>query len=228
MKKSVLETKNLNDLAYNEIMKRIISREYVPGQRLVDSQLAEDFGISRTPIRDAMRKLTEDGLLTNTSSRGFYVFRPTPKDVEEIFELSEMIELTAAKKIIRILSGREYASMEEKLSLLSEKANDTASIEADEEFKRYLIELSDNSRLYDVYKKNLIQRRLLARIIFFNYTEGTEFEVRKERSRMVHEKIVFGIRNRDENITREAITEHTNLGITEAMDYIAELNAEKN
>ena len=45
---------------------------------------------------------------------------------------------------------------------------------------------------------------------------------------MVHEKIVFGIRNRDENITREAITEHTNLGITEAMDYIAELNAEKN
>ena len=63
MKKTIFETQNLNELAYNEIMKRIISREYTPGQRLVDSQLAEDFGISRTPIRDAMRKLTEDGLL---------------------------------------------------------------------------------------------------------------------------------------------------------------------
>ena len=98
MKKTIFETQNLNELAYNEIMKRIISREYTPGQRLVDSQLAEDFGISRTPIRDAMRKLTEDGLLINTSARGFYVFRPTAKDVEEIFELSEMIEYTAAKK----------------------------------------------------------------------------------------------------------------------------------
>ena len=99
-------------------------------------------------------------------------------------------------------------------------------MEADEEFKRYLIELSGNSRLFDVYKKNLIQRRLLARIIFYNRTEGSDFEVRKERSRMVHEKIVFGIRNRNEALTKEASAEHTSLGITEAMNYIAELNAE--
>ena len=49
----ILESVNLNDLAYEEIKKRIISREFAPGQRLVDSQLATIFQISRTPIRDA-------------------------------------------------------------------------------------------------------------------------------------------------------------------------------
>ena len=53
----ILESVNLNDLAYEEIKKRIISREFAPGQRLVDSKLATIFQISRTPIRDAMRRL---------------------------------------------------------------------------------------------------------------------------------------------------------------------------
>ena len=63
----ILESVNLNDLAYEEIKKRIISREFAPGQRLVDSQLATIFQISRTPIRDAMRRLTKEGLLTKSS-----------------------------------------------------------------------------------------------------------------------------------------------------------------
>ena len=60
----VLESTNLNELAYGEIRKRIISREFPPGQRLVDSQLAAMFKISRTPIRDAIRRLVKEGLLT--------------------------------------------------------------------------------------------------------------------------------------------------------------------
>lgn len=75
----ILESVNLNDLAYEEIKKRIISREFAPGQRLVDSQLATIFQISRTPIRDAMRRLTKEGLLTNTSSRGFMCLRRRSK-----------------------------------------------------------------------------------------------------------------------------------------------------
>jgi len=227
MKKINLESKNLNSLAYAEIKGRIISREFLPGQRLVDSQLCETFGISRTPIRDAMRMLTEDGLLVNNSARGFYVFRPTNKDIDEIFEISEMIEITSAKKIIHILSQREYQSMESKLAILEEKANNTASIDEDEEFKRYLIELSDNQRLYDVYLKNLTQRQLLANIIFFDCPESQDFKARKERSRMVHNKIIFAIRHRDEPLVREAIAEHTHIGILDAKAYLKQLNEQE-
>ena len=99
-----METLEKREAELNEeIKKRIISREFAPGQRLVDSQLATIFQISRTPIRDAMRRLTKEGLLTNTSSRGFYVFAPTLKDIDEIFSISGMIETEAAARIIRRL-----------------------------------------------------------------------------------------------------------------------------
>ena len=101
----VLESTNLNELAYGEIRKRIISREFPPGQRLVDSQLAAMFKISRTPIRDAIRRLVKEGLLTNTSSRGFYMFAPTLKDIDEIFSISIMTETEAAARVIRFLQN---------------------------------------------------------------------------------------------------------------------------
>ena len=132
----ILESVNLNDLAYEEIKKRIISREFAPGQRLVDSQLATIFQISRTPIRDAMRRLTKEGLLTNTSSRGFYVFAPTLKDIDEIFSISGMIETEAAARIIRRLRENPSPRLEEELNILEKKASEVFPMEKDEEFKR--------------------------------------------------------------------------------------------
>lgn len=93
-------------------------------QRLVDSQLATIFQISRTPIRDAMRRLTKEGLLTNTSSRGFYVFAPTLKDIDEIFSISGMIETEAAARIIRRLRENPSPRLEEELNILEKKASE--------------------------------------------------------------------------------------------------------
>ena len=56
-----LKVDMLNQQAYDILKEKIIKKELLPGTRLVDSQLAEDFGISRTPLRDAIRKLAEEG-----------------------------------------------------------------------------------------------------------------------------------------------------------------------
>ena len=66
-----LSIENLNTKAYEEIKSLIISKKLEPGARLVDSQLAEQYGISRTPIRDAIRKLTEDGLVVKSKTKGY-------------------------------------------------------------------------------------------------------------------------------------------------------------
>lgn len=213
----------LNERAYSEIKKRIINREFQPGQRLVDSQLAEAFGISRTPIRDAMRKLTDEGLLINTTSRGFYVFYPSLKDLEEIFDISEMIELAAAKKIIATLNGRNFHDMEDKLTILEEKANIIDLVDDDEEFKRYMIDIADNKRLYDIYLKNQSQRVLLANIIFYDKS-GEARKNRIEKSRMVHNKIIYGLKTLDLAFTSDAIAEHTNYGRQDAIQYINQLS----
>lgn len=225
MENMALESINLNELAYNEIKKRIIRREFVPGQRLVDSQLAAMFKISRTPIRDAMRRLVEEGLLINTSARGFYVFSPTLKDIDEIFSVSSMIELEAATRIIRTLQENPSEELEEKLRFLEAKANNVFPMENDEEFKRYLIELADNQRLYDIYLQNQGQRVLLANIIHYGWDQKQEWNrFRGEKSRIVHNQIVLGIKNQDLEYTRKAIEEHTRYGIEDATKYVKNLN----
>jgi len=206
----ILESVNLNDLAYEEIKKRIISREFAPGQRLVDSQLATIFQISRTPIRDAMRRLTKEGLLTNTSSRGFYVFAPTLKDIDEIFSISGMIETEAAARIIRRLRENPSPRLEEELNILEKKASEVFPMEKDEEFKRYMMELAENQRL--------------ANIIHHGKTDEID-SFRAEKSKLVHNRIVLGIRNQDFEYTRQAIEEHNGYGIADATDYVLQLNA---
>lgn len=223
MESVALESANLNELAYDEIRKRIISREFYPGQRLVDSQLAAMFKISRTPIRDAMRRLLEEGLLTNTSSRGFYVFAPTLKDIDEIFSVSIMIETEAAARIIRFLENDPSAEFMEKLHILEQKANDIYPIEHDEEFKRYLMELADNRRLYDIYMRNQGQRVLLASIIYYGVDQAWD-PGRAEKSKLVHNRIVQGIQNRDLEFTRKAIEAHNSYGISDAVQYVNQLN----
>ena len=219
----VLESTNLNELAYGEIRKRIISREFPPGQRLVDSQLAAMFKISRTPIRDAIRRLVKEGLLTNASSRGFYVFAPTLKDIDEIFSVSIMTETEAAARVIRFLQNSPTEELNHKLRVLEEKANNVFPMENDEEFKRYLMEIADNQRLYDIYMQNQGQRVLLANIIYFGQHQEGEF-TRAEKSKLVHNHIVLGIKNKDLEYTRKAIEEHNSYGIEDAIEYVNHLN----
>ena len=164
-----------------------------------------------------------EGLLTNTSSRGFYVFAPTLKDIDEIFSVSIMTETEAAARAIRFLQNSPTEELNHKLRVLEEKANNVFPMENDEEFKRYLMEIADNQRLYDIYMQNQGQRVLLANIIYFGQHQEGEF-TRAEKSKLVHNHIVLGIKNKDLEYTRKAIEEHNSYGIEDAIEYVNHLN----
>lgn len=103
-----LKVDMLNQQAYDILKEKIIKKELLPGTRLVDSQLAEDFGISRTPLRDAIRKLAEEGFVVNhPMKKGYYVYQPSAKDINEIFEMRLILDLAAATKLIREILPRE-------------------------------------------------------------------------------------------------------------------------
>ena len=76
-----LVVNNLTQQAYDLLRTKIITKEILPGTRLVDSTLAQQYGISRTPMRDAIRKLAEEGLVTPSSTKGYFVYKPTLKDI---------------------------------------------------------------------------------------------------------------------------------------------------
>ena len=104
--------KELKDWAYTSIKRDVLSGTYVPGQQLPVEVLAEKMNISRTPIREALIMLEHEGLLSVASRVGFFVRGITKPEMEELFELRELIEGYAAEKATSHLSAKDLAEIE--------------------------------------------------------------------------------------------------------------------
>jgi DNA-binding GntR family transcriptional regulator len=95
-------TTTLAERAYDRIAAALLSGEIRPGERLVMDQLAERLDISRTPVRDALRRLAGEGLVEPSSNRGYIVRQVSDKDVDELYEAREAIESFAARRVAEI------------------------------------------------------------------------------------------------------------------------------
>lgn len=85
------------DSVYHAIRAAITSRRYLPAQRLVEADLAEQFQVSKTPIREALYRLEQDGLVQSAHNRGFTVRTITPDEMRNIYELRELYEGACAR-----------------------------------------------------------------------------------------------------------------------------------
>jgi DNA-binding GntR family transcriptional regulator len=88
---------NANESVYAELRRRIIAGHYAPGIQMKEEALAAEMAVSRTPIRTALRRLVEEGLLLNHANRGAFVAEWTQRDIDEVFELRCMLEPFAAE-----------------------------------------------------------------------------------------------------------------------------------
>lgn len=94
----------LNDIAYRLITKKLTSSELVPGQKISEQRIASECGISRTPVREAIRRLTEEGVLYQIPSSGTYVARMDRRQLIDSYEIRMAIECFALDHAIRNLT----------------------------------------------------------------------------------------------------------------------------
>lgn len=207
-----LMTSNLNEQAYMALKEGIVNKELPPGTRLVDSQLAEQYGISRTPIRDAIRKLVEEGLVVSNGTRGYSVFCPSERDISEIFELRLIMDLAAAKKVIEeVLPKNPDAILEIQKSFEAEEKAATATfVQGDEGFHETIIRLANNNRMLAFYIDLGAQTRAFRR--------NTSNDPRRiEIARESHQRIFDGIRAMDLDETEKAIRYHVSMSKADAL-----------
>lgn len=141
------------DLTYQGIRHRIISGDYAPGTHLKEEHVAEDIGASRTPVREALRRLNSEHLVQFVPNRGAYVASWSLGDVEEIYTLRALLEGQAAfraatriepEKIDKLI---DYINRIDEL-LAYEVVRDTSEIlEANYQFHNTVLEASDSARL---------------------------------------------------------------------------------
>ena len=107
--------KPIREIAYETLKHAIITGEIPAGVRIVETEYANKLHISRTPLREALRKLERDGLVEYVIRRGVVVRAFTIEDVEEIYTIRNALEMITLPAIIKNASPRDIQSMREKL-----------------------------------------------------------------------------------------------------------------
>ena len=98
---------NLVDSAYNSILNMILTGEIKPGERIMEGEIADSLEISRTPVREAMNQLCQNGFITSIKRRGLYCVEISEKELLDLIDLRMVLEELSCKKCIEIATQNE-------------------------------------------------------------------------------------------------------------------------
>ena len=116
----MMESRPIREIAYEVLKHAIITGEIPAGERIVETDYAERLHISRTPLREALRKLERDGLVEYVLRRGVVVRAFTIADVEEIYTIRNALEMLTLPAIIRNATEEDIAGLKERLREMDE------------------------------------------------------------------------------------------------------------
>lgn len=147
----------------------ILSRAVRPGERLVQSELAEQLGVSRTPIREALQKLESDGLVTLSLHRGASVADLSLSDLEDIYSIRIAIEGFGALLAARNITGGDIERLDALLRQMREvfeEGDRWRLLEINRQFYEVLYAIADRPRLYELIMKHLDLASLYRQMAF--------------------------------------------------------------
>lgn len=156
----VLHVPTISEELVKRIRAMIFAGELRPGERLVEERLAQHFGVSRPPLREAMRVLARDGIVTSSPRRGFIVTTMSGDDVREIYDLRLVLERAAVELSVPVKDPRRLQPVRDALDRMRQHAaqNDPdIMLEANSAFHSALIALPGNSRIIAAYATILEQ-----------------------------------------------------------------------
>ncbi len=196
--------KPLRELVFESLREAIISGTLPPSERLMEIQLAEEMGVSRTPVREAIRKLELEGLVVMIPRKGAYVAGMSIKDIVDVFEIRGALEGLAAELASERVTDDELESMERYLVKISEEIESgdlSKVVETDTDFHTLIYKASRNARLSQIISnlREQIQR--------FR-TTSLSFPGRMKIALEEHRKIVEAISSRDGELARRLAQEH--------------------
>jgi len=154
----------LADAVTARLREAIVTCELTPGEKLAETALAAQMGVSRSPVREALHRLQRQGLVQSEPNRGSYVWEPTEADVDEIMSLRVMIESLAAEWALPHLTDEDFAQIEEIIERqrqLVEAREFLKLIHEDKHFHEYVCDGAGHSRLMDWWQQIMSQWEVL-------------------------------------------------------------------
>lgn len=140
----------LRDVVFNTLRDAILTGKIEPGERLMELHLARKLGVSRTPIREAIRMLQLEGLAVTVPRKGAQVAKLSEKDLIDVLEIRDALDELAVKSACGKMRDEDFADLQEALEAFENeiKGGDVrAIVEADEAFHNIIYRAADNPRL---------------------------------------------------------------------------------
>ena len=186
------------------LRQRIFAHELEPGSWIDEQTLAEDYGISRTPMREALKVLASEGLVTLRPRRGCYVTELTDKDLDDIFPLLALLEGRCAFEAVskaRPADIAELCATHERLELAAARGDVDAFFEANQYFHLQLQQLAGNRWLLQVIDD-------MRKVLKLNRHDSLSREGRVSESLNEHRAIMQAIEAGDAEAAQLRMHEH--------------------
>ncbi len=196
--------KPLRDIVFEALREAVIAGQLRPGERLMEVQLAEELGVSRTPVREAIRKLELEGFVIMVPRKGAYVSDMSIKDVTDVFEIRRALEGLAAELAAERMTDEELEELERILVCTAEttaRLDVLSTVDMDTGFHQVIYEASRNEKLSSMlyHLREQIQR--------FR-TQSLSRPGRLKRALVDHRGIVDALRQRDTELARKLAEQH--------------------
>ncbi len=205
------------DTAYRVIRQKILDNVWAPGTQALEGALALEFGMSRTPVREACIRLANEGLVEVVPRHGIRVLPVSPADMREIYEILTSLESMAAELVAKARPSAAELAPLEKASRDMEKAlkrdDLDAWADADERFHRQLVQMCGNAKLAAVVF-NYWDRAHRARMITLRMRPPPTHSTRE------HLAVVDAIRRGDAVAARELHRAHRERGSRELTEIL--------
>ena len=206
----------LRDVVFNTLRQAILRGELKPGERLMEIQLANKLGVSRTPIREAIRKLELEGLVLMIPRKGAEVADISEKSLRDVLEVREALEELAVQLACDKITKEEIEDLKkaaEDFKKILKSRDITEIAEADVRFHDIIFMATDNQKLVQLLN-NLREQMYRFRVEYLKNEEVHPQLIAE------HEKIIEHIMERDKAKASAIVSEHINNQVEGVIDII--------
>ena len=193
-----------------QLRQRIFRRELEPGSWIDELKIAEEFGISRTPLREALKVLAAEGLVTMKVRRGAYVTEMSEKDLRDVYHLLSLLESDAAGVVAERATPEQQQTLRDlHAELESAAGNREAFFSVNERFHMALLDMADNR-----WRSQMVAD--LRKVMKLNRHNSLLKQGRIEDSLQEHRRLMQALCTHDAEATRQAMQDHFHQGLEAA------------
>lgn len=183
----------LSQKVYRILKTEIVKRNLKPGTKLLEVKIAKQMGVSRTPVREAIRELVAEGFVKMIPNQGVIVSIASIEDTQEVLQIRSVLEGLAARLATKVINGEEIKELEkyiEQMEYYANKDNALAFSKIDVEFHELILNICGNNRLIQI-RKNLSDQAHRYRI------RSLSIPGRLKHSLKEHQEIVKALKRKD-------------------------------